>query len=191
MYRPPRTRDRMSPLMAKALVAAGIVGTTVGLSYVSKRARTRREPSKEPPLEGVYSEGSRLPERIINDVMLPVQLSFAPRVAELQGDVVEGSSSITTKPELMNIVTDLTHERANIAYEYLLFLVKDEELDLSDPVTRDEIVQRTVSTIAPRVDWTQGLVYAFNSPEGLVWRGVQTLAEIAHQSYWNKQAATA
>jgi hypothetical protein len=176
-------------LVTLGAMTAGVVSLSYAASRAQRETKQRRAGSQEPPLEGVYALGTRLPERVAQDVQLPIEFTFSPRTMSLQGDIIEGPPSIATEAQLLNLVTDMTHERANIAYEYMLHLVGNKGMDLSDATTRDEAVRRTAAVTAPRVDWSKGLSpYAYDSPEGLVWRGIELLGELAHQSYWNKQA---
>jgi len=178
----------------KLLAFGALTVGVVSLSYAASRAHRDRASGKKPaikeaPLEGVYEEGARIPERVAGDVQLPIDFSFAPRMMTLGGEIVEGEPRVDSEGHLASLVTDISHERANIAYEFIFHLVANEGYDLANPQILDEVVQRTVSLIAPRVDWARGLEpYAYDSPEGLVWRGVQLLAELAYQTHWNKQA---
>ncbi len=179
----------------KLITVAAMTAGVMSLSYAASRSQkekrkpgVRRPPEEESPLEGVFSLGTRIPERVGDDIELPVNLSTEPRTVTLQGDIVKGPSMIEGEAQLANLVTDITQERANIAYEYMLLLVGTEGYDLSNETARDEAVKRTASVIAPRADWSQGLVEAFDSPKGRVWVGIQLLGELAYQSFWNKQA---
>ncbi len=173
-------------LIAVGVVTAGVIG----LSLAGKKARkTKKRRAKGAPLSDVYVSDALLPGVVADDVMLPISLSLEPRtVTTSEADIVGGA--VNDPAQLGILITDINPERAQMAYEYMLTLVRDEGYDLSDPGTLDEAIKRTVSVIAPRVDWSMGLQpYAFTDPETLVWRGTQLLGELAHQSYWNKQAA--
>jgi hypothetical protein len=101
--------------------------------------------------------------------------------------VVDGT--VNDPSQLAVLITNIASAKAQLAYDTMLALAIDGH-DFSEPGTLDAAVQTTVQTIAPKVDWSQGLSpYSFTSPEALIWRGTQMLGELAHQSYWNKNAA--
>lgn len=195
-------RRQLNPLSTAAkigivgLTAIGLVGLAKGYDAWEKNTRKKKKQEdkpKGPPLQNVYVADAVIGNapRIVDDVMLPIELSFEPQIRNPNtGDLfAPGTNVIDNVDMLSNVVTNLSPQANNMAYEYMLHLVANKGYDLSDPATRDEAVQETASKIAPRVDWTKGLQpYAYGSPEVSVWIGAPTLGEIAHQSYWNKQA---
>jgi len=175
----------------KAIALGATLAGVLGLSYAAQKAKQRaKTPGKKTPtLEGVFELGARLPARVVNDVLPPIELSFLPRTMTLDGKIIDGERNIENAAQVGNLVTDITQERANIAYEYVLNLLGQEEVSVATPAERDAVIKRVVSVIAPRVDWSQGLSpYAYGQPESRVWVGVQLIVELANQSYFNKQA---
>jgi hypothetical protein len=192
-----------TPLVNTLLVGlgvAGVIGGAVAIDkYVEQKAKKKAKEKKEQapavhPLSGVWAENATLGNAplVVNEVMLPIDLSFEPEVRDLQGNVgPAGGNVVNSQLVLESLVTNLTSDTADVAYNYMLFLAAEKGMDMSNPTVRDEATQRTLSRVAPRVDWTKGLQpYTVGSPEFDVWLGVQMLGEIAYQSYWNKQAAT-
>lgn len=173
----------------KVAAVAATAAALYGLSYAANKAKksTKKLPT-QPSVEGVFELGARLPQRVVGDVMPPIELSFQPRTMTLDGTIVDGDMTLENSTDVANLVTDISQERSNIAYEYALNLIANEDASTATSQERDALIKRVVAVIAPRVDWSKGFVFAFDSPEGRVWRGVQLIVELASQSYFNKQA---
>lgn len=189
-----------TPFVSTILIGLGVVGV-IGAAvaadkYVEKRAakKAKEKDDKEEvhALSGVWAENATLGNapRTVNDVMLPIELSFEPEIRDAEGEIrPAGGNLVSSLPVLEALVTNMTEMANDLTYEMMLHLTANEGMDMSNPQVRDEAVQRTLSTVAPRADWTKGLQpYTAGSPEFDVWVGVQMLGEIAYQSYWNKQA---
>lgn len=178
-------------IIAVWVAVVGVVALSIAKMEARESSQSKAKAKQTPkdPLAGVYEHDALLPATVAEDVMLPVYLTLPPRWKPTpMVMVVDGTVNDST--QLAVLITDITPEKAQMAYEYLKGLVVNEGFDLSEPGTLDEAVKLAVDVIAPKVDWSQGLVpYAFNDPEALVWRGTQLLGELAYQSYWNKQAA--
>jgi hypothetical protein len=98
------------------------------------------------------------------------------------------------------LVTNVTPEFARAAYEWMLSKISvgsmsNEADDWTRTVngavvstTRDEVVQEVLETIAPDLDWSQGISpYRFGDAAYYAWTATELLGEVARQSWLNKQ----
>lgn len=102
-----------------------------------------------------------------------------------------GDQSILDTPggkAIGRLVTGISPEYARLAYELLLIQI-NEGVNWADPEERDGAIERVLSKLATKVDWSRGLApYTYGSPAWRAWSGVQLLGSVANQSYFNKQA---
>jgi hypothetical protein len=181
-----------SKVVLLALAAFGVVGATKGYEAYQKKKKKTEVPKAA--LSGVWAENATVGAQpgITSDVLLPIDLSTKPDVRNASsGDVVTANTTtVGSETMLHSLVIDLTPEAALQAYEILLHLVANKGIDMTNAVMRDKAVKDVLIVLAPKVDWSKGLTpYAYGTPPVDVWVGVKLLAELAHQTYWNKQAA--
>lgn len=185
------------------LVAGTAAAGGVALAAMPKEKPKKKKKSKKARLSGVYVPGATIggvTERddqdqvrqiLVEDIMLPVELSFLPLVRDPQTqDILPAMSPVVDDPlTLQALVTDLSPEVALTAYELFLHYVANQERNLSNDQQLDKTVREVLAVTAPKVNWVKGIQnYPEGSPEFDVWMGHQLLGEIAYQSYWNKQA---
>lgn len=95
----------------------------------------------------------------------------------------------TSDKAIAYLITGLSPESAQLAYELALVHIADKNVDWADPQARDAATMQILTSIAPKVDWSQGLrPYSYGSAHWKAWVGVQTVGTVANQSIFNKRA---
>ncbi len=158
-------------LSTKILLALGTVGTAMyAINRRDAKKRKRKKTTKTPTTQKsrdeaclfkVHGEGGQTigaSERIMSDLHPSLQTE-----------------------EVGQTVVDMEPEYAEVAYEYMLHLIGNQNYDiLSSPSVRDDAIGKTVALIASGCDWSEGLSpYTYGSIFQKVWTGAGTLGELA------------
>ncbi len=89
---------------------------------------------------------------------------------------------------ISSLITGLSPDSAQLAYELALIQIADKEVVWSDLKQREDAIKEILSAVAPKVDWSQGLQpFAYGDRGWQAWVGVETVGWIADQSLANKR----
>ncbi len=102
-----------------------------------------------------------------------------------------GDYEVHTMPKkaIAYLISGLSPEYARLAYELALVHIVDKGVVWVDATQRDAATAQILTTLAPKMDWTQGLgPYTYGSLPWKAWVGIQTIGMVANQSYFNKMA---
>ena len=106
---------------------------------------------------------------------------------------VSGDFEIYTLPQkaIAYLITGLSPASAQLAYELATVHIADKGVNWLDMAQQDAATQKILATIAPKIDWSQGLKpYTYGSSAWKAWVGVQTVGTVANQSHFNKLASS-
>jgi len=85
------------------------------------------------------------------------------------------------------LVTDVTGDFAQNAYEYVLAAINQSESSWETDEVRDTTIANILSNIAPEIDWSQGLQpYVATSDAYTLWSAVLLIGQVAYQNLVNK-----
>lgn len=109
---------------------------------------------------------------------------------DMSGAEIAGPAPSDSSQAIGALVTGIVGDVAAVIYERSLAEIgKGEAFNWADPAQRDAATVKILAFAVPGVDYSKGLApYVYGSPESLLWIGAQTIATVANQSWWNKQA---